>query len=317
MVRLVQIIFVLWMAYSTFTAFKLSHNSRTENPTIHRNNFYYFSNLISPIVIYIVEAYRLGNRNTILAFPSLYLLAMQIQGIAIISPVYAVLSALLSTPIPTRRFVNLEVTRALMPAVILGYILPTILVIADVSSMAELTTWVPRVYQFAPMLVCSLTVSFAYLDRIWSFRHDTQRDQGQSEVECYKAQDVPNLKSAYLFAFALQAIAHATLLVYAHNEPSIITVSQVVLQSFWNSNRKFMDQATELFSTDLAITFITWFISNIYSIWDLRRFGYITTQDGLICALSVVVGQLLVGPGATWAGLWYWREGVIVGLQRD
>ncbi|KUL90235.1 hypothetical protein ZTR_02097 [Talaromyces verruculosus] len=319
--------------FTTEEAYELSHKSRTNDPAIQYHsflslsihsdtenqvllNFYCLSNLISPFLIYIIEGYRLGNRNTIIALPSLFLLAIQFKGIAIVSPIYATLSAFCSTPLPTRRFVKLEVARALLPALILGYILPMMLISLDAFNTAQWATWVSRVHGFAPVFVCGLTFAYAQFGQIWNARYKTQKDREQSAFECYKAQDVPALKSGYLFAFVLQTVAHMTLLVYVHNKLSI-TLSQAVFQSFWNSNRKGMGQTTILLSGEVEITFVTWFISNIYSIWDLRRFGYIKNRDGLVCASCVVAGQFLVGPGATWAGLWYWREEVIVGLQID
>lgn len=327
--RLVQIVFALWVAYSALMTYESTHNPSTRNPaTQHKlfssismqpnlenqilQDFHYLSNLISPILVYIVEGYRLGNRNTILSFPSLFLLATQLKGTGLVSPIHAILGAFWSTPLPTRRFVKPEVARALILALVLGYVSPMMLILSDAFEISKWGTWVPRVYQLAPIFVCSLTFAFAHLGRIWNYRYKTKRDQEQSDFECYKAQDVPILKFAYLFAFVLQAMAHITLLVLGYNE-----LKMVAFQSCWNNTHTTTDQTTNLFSTDLAAAFTTWFISNIYSVWDLRRFGYITTRDGLICALSVVAGQALVGPGATWVGLWYWREGVIMGLQRE
>ena len=125
---------------------------------------------------------------------------------------------------------------------------------------------------------------------------------------------MPILKTTYLSAFILQAVAHIALLVYARDELSALY--QSVFRSYWDSNHKSIN-LTKFFPADLAIAFTTWLIGNIYSIWDLRCFGYIKTRDGVICALSVVAGQILVGPGASWAGLWHWREGVIAGLQMN
>lgn len=327
--RRVQIAYALWMAYFAFTAYRLSPKSWTNDTATQRTsyssiekqadmgfqalyNFYYLSNLISPITIYLVEGYRLGHGGTILALPSLYLLAAQTQGIALISPIYAILSAFVSTPRPTKRFVKLEVARAFIPALILGYVLPTMLILSGLFGAAKWATWVPRVYQFAPILVCGLTFCFAHVGRIWYTKHETHKDREQSEFECYRAQDVPILKTTYLFAFILQAVAHIALLVYARDELSALY--QSVFRSYWDSNHKSVNLA-KFFPADLAIAFTTWLIGNIYSIWDLRCFGYIKTRDGVICVLSVVAGQILVGPGASWAGLWHWREGVIAGLQ--
>ncbi|QGA18409.1 hypothetical protein EYB26_006094 [Talaromyces marneffei] len=330
-VRLIQIVFTLWMVYSAFMAYELSQSQkpRTDGLATQNNrflslsmqsnpenrvlqNYYFLSNLISPILIYIIEGYRLGTRNTILALPSLFLLAIGFKGIALISPIYAALSVFWSTPLPTRRFVKLGVAHALIPALILGYVLPTALILSGTLDIAKWATWAPRVYKFAPVFVGGLAFFFAYLGQIWNSRYQTPKDQEQSEFECYKAQDVPTLKSAYLFAFFLQAMVHITLLAFAYNE-----LRTVAFQSYWNSNHKTIHQAIDLFWSDPEIAFATWLISNIYSIWDLRCFGYIKTRDCIIGALNVVAGQLLVGPGATWAALWYWREGVIVDLQRN
>lgn len=163
-------------------------------------------------------------------------------------------------------------------------------------------------------ICCVLSFAFAHLGQIWNSRYKTLKDREQSAFKCYKAQDVPILKSAHLFAFALQAMSHVIILIYAYSELST-TLSGAMLQSYWNGKHETIDQTAEAFSSGMA--FVTWFISKVYSIWDLRRFGYIKTRDGLICASSVVAGQFLFGPGATWAGLWHGREGVIVGLQRN
>ncbi|KAK7413086.1 hypothetical protein QQX98_008034 [Neonectria punicea] len=56
--------------------------------------------------------------------------------------------------------------------------------------------------------------------------------------------------------------------------------------------------------------------SNLYSVWDLRRLGYIRSSQAVKAAVSVVVGEALVGSGATWAGLWYWREDKIAHITR-
>lgn len=173
------------------------------------------------------------------------------------------------------------------------------LIFSNAFKIAKWATCVPRVYRFAPVFVCCLTFAFARFGQLRNSRYKTKQDREQSAFECYKAQDVSILRSVYLFAFILQAMSHVILLVYAHSELST-ALARAVLQSYWNSKHDTIDQTADAFSSDMAIAFTTWFISNMYSIWDLRCFGYIKTRDGLICALSVVAGHLLVGPGATW-----------------
>ncbi|EED22255.1 monooxygenase, putative [Talaromyces stipitatus ATCC 10500] len=76
-------------------------------------NIYGLSRLISPILICIVEGYRLGNRASILALPSLFLLAISFKGIVFVSLLYSVMNAFLSTSSPAGRFVKPEVARVL------------------------------------------------------------------------------------------------------------------------------------------------------------------------------------------------------------
>ncbi|ORY54546.1 uncharacterized protein BCR38DRAFT_453412 [Pseudomassariella vexata] len=54
---------------------------------------------------------------------------------------------------------------------------------------------------------------------------------------------------------------------------------------------------------------------NLNPVWELWCQGYITTSRALRAASAVVLGQLFVGSGATWVGLWRWREDIITGLS--
>lgn len=46
----------------------------------------------------------------------------------------------------------------------------------------------------------------------------------------------------------------------------------------------------------------------------LLALGYITTQKARNIFLALCTGYILVGPGASTVGLWYWREGVVASL---
>lgn len=68
------------------------------------------------------------------------------------------------------------------------------------------------------------------------------------------------------------------------------------------------------FKFDMLFSAVPLLIFLLYTVWDIRRWGYISTATALRVALAVIVGQVFVGPPATYAGAWYWRESVIAGL---
>ncbi|KAG9231680.1 putative monooxygenase [Amylocarpus encephaloides] len=284
--------------------------------------FHLSSQLISPILICIIEGYRLGNIGTILAFPSLFLVAIQSEGIGRVAPIYAVLGTFLSYDLPTGRFVRPEVVYSLLWALSLGYLLPMAFMIASILNGEISQTW-PSVWQFAPLFVCILTYVLTSVWRLWTRSGLSKEEKDYLELDRYKGLDVSVLQFIYSFAFAVQTTAYFAVLVYAYHQPSIsITNGLFGLPNLISRGGSIIitditSQISHLLSCEIGIATATWLISNLYSVWSLRRLGYIRTGDMFVPMLAVIAGQVLVGPSATWAGLWYWREGVLSGLKRE
>lgn len=86
---------------------------------------YFQTHMLSPLIIYTVEGYRIGSHGTILSRPIIFMIGMQIRGICKIAPLYALLSAFQSDQNPVDRPVRIDVARSLVPALVLGFIVPT------------------------------------------------------------------------------------------------------------------------------------------------------------------------------------------------
>jgi hypothetical protein len=84
-------------------------------------------------------------------------------------------------------------------------------------------------------------------------------------------------------------------------------------ESEW-SLRSLSSKISVFFKYDMALTAAAAIGQGLYSVWCLREQGYVTTSTAVKAASAVIAGQFLFGYGATWAGLWVWREGVISGL---
>ncbi|KAG7142830.1 hypothetical protein HYQ45_000923 [Verticillium longisporum] len=272
---------------------------------------YPLTQFISPLLIYTVEGYRIGNQATPLAMPLLFSAAIGLIGINLTAPLHAVLIAICSNERPSGRAVPLEVAGSLVPALTLGYILPSILAIIPLLRAKRVD-----LLRFAPFLFSVLTSLFTSGLRRWQWHScSTTKDRSRPDMDRYTKRDLQTLKSTYSFAFGIQATAHLVALgvtCYSSGAwvnrtllPSTnLTVSDIPLSNMG-------EDFDSLHKYDLMAGLAAVIASKMYSIWDLRRLGYIKTLEAIEVAVSVVAGQVLVGPGATWAGLWYWRESVI------
>ncbi|RYP49832.1 hypothetical protein DL768_004524 [Monosporascus sp. mg162] len=284
---------------------------------LHLLNF--LLQLISPLLIYTVEGYRVGHQGTPLSWPSLFSVGMQVQGIGRMAPLYAILNSFLTHESPTGRFVFPEVVRSLIPAITLGYVIPTVMVFAPTPNVRAWQNWV-AIWQFAPVLFNVFARIFSIGLQKWKRGCQSPTKSEERGLDRYETHDVPLLKSVYTYAFAIQAMAHITSLAYAWHHPSLSIRNTFfslpnLLRADWSLPSPEAKLAV-FFKYDMLFAVISFVGSNLYSIWDLRRLGYIKTKEAVKAALSVVAGQFLVGSGATWAGLWYWREGKIASLSR-
>ena len=64
------------------------------------------------------------------------------------------------------------------------------------------------------------------------------------------------------------------------------------------------------FQNDFLLVAAASFVFCLLSIWDLNRSG-LAGLDIRACFCGMVAGYVIVGPGATLAAVWLWREGVM------
>ncbi|KAI9172673.1 FAD-dependent monooxygenase adrH [Paramyrothecium foliicola] len=290
---------------------------RDPNPSgkVHLWNF--FPQLISPLLIYNIEGSRRAHLAGPLSLPSLFSVGMQLNGIGRIAPLYAILSAFSSADSPAARAVPLEFARSLIPAVTLGFLIPTVMSLLPNPNIGALNAW-HGLWQFAPPFFNVLSnIISRTLRRYESIQPNKPSEKHQSpentrSAERYRTDDIPLLKTVYTFAFAVQATAHITSIAYAWHHPDVSLASTFFelpnpFRTEWNLPTLYDKLATFLkYDMILAVAAIVG--SNLYSVWNLRSLGYIKTGEAVRAAVGIIVGQFAVGSGATWAGLWYWRE---------
>lgn len=254
---------------------------------------------------------------------------MQISGIERIAPIYYLFSIATWDSAPSAESQNMppEVAKAVLPATILGYVLPAALI-----SLVPLTaTGVSRscfniqtsvIYAFfsAPVTVPVLTTLISrvihYIDhRVGpSTRADKSAPEATDSCQSRENFEISgSLKLAYAVSFAIQAVQH------------LYTITRNVIQ-IPGGQRSFATAVGSLLTyrivpgqkySSLALYAGATLGFGLYTVWELRRRGAVSNSDATRSAVAVLAGQVLFGPGATYAGLWWWREGVLAKSARS
>ncbi|KZL67421.1 fad binding domain-containing protein [Colletotrichum incanum] len=288
-----------------------SESTSGSDPNKKLQCLYFLMNLIPLIYIWTVEGYRNGNNLNLVSLPSLFAV-YQLVGIGKVAPVYFLIS-LYTTGRgvynrPTGRPIPSLVARVLPVAMCLGYVIPTILMFIqygdNVVQQNAIAFWQP-----SPVYVSVLTWSFSGILRYVS---STTKSL---DWEIFENKDLFSLKIGYAICFFTTATLHICVLVYAHFSPSV---------SFFTAFLDLPNVATMSLGNDLAgfwkydmlLCFGAVAIWCLYSVYELRRLGYVTTQTAIVVAVLNLLGHILVGPGATYAALWAWREDVVAQLVK-
>ncbi|KAJ0116051.1 hypothetical protein J7T55_004996 [Diaporthe amygdali] len=312
-------------------------------PKIHITNFF-LGQLTSYVLIWIIESYRAGNKGTLISLPMIPLFVMQIQGIFRMAPLYTMLAVFEGFDLSPGRFVRPAVAKALIPALMLGYILPTILMLLPTSNVPVLQTYC-AIWQPSPAFVTVLVSVFSRVISWWdrlSEQNDKKDDKAIEEkqktkadqkkqqqpenydlpmeesLERYKNPDLPILQTAYSVLFWLQAIAHISTAIYTYFHPDL-TIKELFFglkdpfAADWGLTDP-VDAMMAFLQYDMAVSCAALLAYELFSILKLRQMGYVTTPHAALAVLGVAAGQLTVGPGATWAALWSWREDVLANV---
>ena len=338
------------------SAFSLLVGVPDIGPKIHITNFF-LGQLTSHVLIWIIESYRAGNKGTLITLPIIPLFLMQLQGIFRAGPLYVILAVFEGFELSPGRFVRPAVARSLIPALVLGYIIPTVLMLLPTPNVHVLQTYI-ALWQPSPAFVAVLVSVFSrvigWWDRLGAQKkregddkavEDAGVDRGSKDgkassqksraaqkkqqmedpdlpiehsLERYKNPDVPILQAAYTVLFWVQAAAHISTFLYTYHHPDL-TISELFfgLRDPFAADWGITDPVAAMMAFlqyDMVVSASALIAYELFSVWKLRQMGYVTTARAGLAVLGVAAGQLTVGPGATWAALWSWREDVLANL---
>ncbi|RSL89552.1 hypothetical protein CEP51_001158 [Fusarium floridanum] len=153
------------------------------------------------------------------------------------------------------------------------------------------------IWQFAPPLFNVLAMGISAGLRMWNGKRQPKKEDDQTIYDRYKRKDVESLKMVYTYAFAVQATAHIASIAYAWQHPGINIYKTFLglpnpFTAEWGLST-LTEKLAVFFRYDMASATTAFVGSNLYSIWDLRRLGYIRTcEAGRWCYCRAVSSRI-------------------------
>lgn len=203
------------------------------------------------------------------------------------------------------RQVTTSYAKALLPSLVIGYLLPTIAMYLPFSDPdLSVTQGLVALWQFTPLIVNLLlfVISAAY----------GKEPATSKKAASPPSDDVKYLNRLYLTCFTVAAMAHVGTIVMCllSTHPQMALVYALFRVPV--SNRLSMvGGLLYIFQVDFWIIFTAAVAGAYLALWDLKRIGF-TDLSLSKAAVVMMVGVVFVGPAATVVGVWYMREHVMV-----
>ncbi|KAF4972989.1 hypothetical protein FZEAL_9449 [Fusarium zealandicum] len=278
--------------------------------------------LLSTALDWTIQSHRVGRRWLPTSFPSVFGAMYQLLGIGKIAPLYHLISVVEDvfyqslSAVSGQRFPR-EVASALIPAVTLGYILPTALMLCPFENK---DTWQKFValWQPFPIYVGLLTAGLSRLSRKGEATGAADQKRPQEKQREVKATQ-STLRSVYMVGTAAATLFHLWAMygIWSSSELSVTGVFGelcTLLSGSQASNPG--DNIFRFFQRDMLLNAASVLAHSIYRIVHLRSSGYITTREAATASLVTCVAQPVIGPAAAHVGFCGWREEIFMRVGR-
>ncbi|OJD33163.1 fad binding domain-containing protein [Diplodia corticola] len=268
---------------------------------------YFLVSVFLPLLaVMLVESYRKRNTWSLLWSPAIWTPLAQLLGLAIVLPLYVLAFFHASQGIaywmPAERCVPHSASKALLPSVLLGFLVPSALMVL-LGAESPYIQEVIALWQLTPVLVSPLSIALAKLQG----GSRPAKSAADAPVEDYQDLDMPHLKRLYDVLFLVAAAVHVAVLALLASSPDASVVGAFVPAHPLSPVSTVAAGMKIFFQFDLLMVVLTTLVWLALNVWDMKRVGIV----GLPVAKAVVVlllGNVLVGPGATLVAFWRWRE---------
>jgi hypothetical protein len=195
--------------------------------------------------------------------------------------------------------------KALLPALILGYLVPTIAMYlpwSDINTTMSYTAlWQPSPV-FINLLMLVLPFLFA-----------ASKTGGPESAKA----DVKYLQRIYLVSGTVSAIVHvATMLACLLSNDPHVSLRYIFVPNMDRAQSSMAAGVHHIFQVDFILCFASSLAWALLAFLDLKREGKTTTC--LAWAITIVTAlSIFAGPSAALAITWYWREALMVEGKKE
>ncbi|KAL0265404.1 hypothetical protein SLS55_001371 [Diplodia seriata] len=237
--------------------------------------------------------------------PAVWTTLAQLFGLATVLPLYVLAFFNASQGVaywmPAERCVPQSVSKVLLPALILGFLLPSVLMVV-LGAESQYIQEVIAAWQLTPVLVSPLSMVLSKLQS-----RPASLKESNAPVEDYQGLDMPHLKRLYHVLFFISAAVHVTVLAVLGLSSDMSIAGAFVPVQPTSPVSTVAAGMKIFFQFDLLMTALTMFVWLVLNVWDMKRVG-IVALPALKTVGVLLLGNLLVGPGATLVAFWKWRE---------
>ena len=239
-------------------------------------------------------------------------LLYQTVGGAVIIPLYYLALTWQSAHgdywLPASRHVPIPYAKALLPSLLIGYLLPTILMYLPFPDPdLHITQALVALWQFSPLLVNLLL----RLSSTVFGKGTALSTKNQSTV----TDDIKYLDRLYFTCFITSTITHiSTILACLYYAPEI-SLTAALLRVPTANRLSLFGGLHYIFQVDFLVIFLAAIAGSFLTLWDLRRFDR-SDLSLKKSAMAMLVGVVCVGPAAVVSGVWYAREHIMAQKER-
>lgn len=266
-----------------------------------------FADALPVLVIWWIESIRRGNSFTVASTLAPCFLGMvyQLKGLCIVAPIYFFChyfqSPVVNFMAQDLRMVNVARIKTLLPAVIIGYLIPCIVMfLPSVSSQTR--QFANAIWQLHPIWVSVLSFLFSR-----AIKDTTSTDR----IRNPKA-DIQYLRAAYIFAFVAASSVYLSL--WLASPYSMKDIFFTGLRDPAAGFTYITEASAKLLRYDLICSFSAGLYWTLLHVGDLKRQGLV--QTNWLVILPVMASMTVAfGPGACMVACWAWREEVLTGWK--
>jgi hypothetical protein len=248
-------------------------------------------------------------------------LLYQTVGGAIIVPLYCLAYQSVSSGkdywLPASRAVPTAYAQALLPSLVLGYLLPTILIYLPYGNVFVTQGYV-ALWQPVPILVNILLLVFSPTYSIGQPKAKTTSSEATGSTD-----DVKYLNRVYILSFVVGAVAHwaAIAICFLSSDPNLsFTHAFWPRKDLWigkNINPSMSEGLLHIFQMDFWIIFLSSLVWAYLAVLDINRISGRSFVPAPKALVVMALNTVLFGPAATVAAIWYSRESTLAHLQKS